>query len=82
MIVFVAIIIAVAAAVAYYLNDWWVLLWVSIAAIIYAVIQYFVAGSVATMMAGANEIEKKDNPRLYNVVENLSITTGLPMPKV
>lgn len=82
MIVFVAIIIAIAAAVAYFLNDWWVLLWVSIAATIYAVIQYFAAGSIATAMAGAREITKKDNPRLYNIVENLSITTGLPMPKV
>lgn len=82
MMVFVVIIVAIAAAVAYFLNDWWVLLWVSIASIIYAVIQYFAAGSVATMMAGANEIQKKDNPRLYNIVENLSITTGLPMPKV
>ena len=82
MVVFVVIIVAVTAAVAYFLNDWWMLLWVSIAAIIYAVIQYFAAGSVATMMAGAHEISKKDNPKFYNIVENLSITTGLPMPKV
>ena len=33
-------------------------------------------------MTGAREIQKKDNPRFYNIVENLSITTGLPMPKV
>ena len=82
MIVFVAIIIAIGAAVAYFMNDWWVLLWVSIAATVYAVIQYFIAGSTATMMAGAKEIDKKDNRRLYNIVENLCITTGLPMPKV
>lgn len=82
MIVFVVIIAAVAAAVAYFMNDWWVLLWVSIASIAYALIQYFAAGSIATAMAGARQIEKKDNPRLYNIVENLSITTGLPMPKV
>ena len=82
MMVFVMIIVAIAAAVAYFLNDWYVLLWVSIASIVYALIQYFAAGSLATAMAGAREIEKKDNPRLYNVVENLSITTGLPMPKV
>ncbi|MBQ3440872.1 zinc metalloprotease HtpX [Candidatus Saccharibacteria bacterium] len=82
MIIFVVIIVAIAVAVAYFLNDWWVLLWVTLAAIIYAVIQYFAAGSIATAMAGAREITKKDNPRLYNIVENLSITTGLPMPKV
>lgn len=82
MMVFVLLIAAIAAAVAYFLNDWWVLLWASIASIIYALIQYFAAGSIATAMAGADEITKKDNPRLYNIVENLSITTGLPMPKV
>jgi len=82
MMTFVVIIVAIGAAVAYFLNDWWVLLWVSIASILYAVIQYFAAGSLATAMTGANEIQKKDNPRLYNIVENLSITTGLPMPKV
>lgn len=82
MIVFVIIIVAVGAAVAYFLNNWWVLLWVSVASIAYAAVQYFAAGLLATAMAGANEITKKDNLRLYNIVENLSITTGLPMPKV
>ncbi len=82
MMVFVVIIMAVGVAVAYFLNDWWVLLWVGLASLIYAVIQYFAAGSLATVMAGATEISKKDNPRFYNIVENLSITTGLPMPKV
>jgi len=31
---------------------------------------------------GAKQIEKKDNPLLYNTVENLAITNGMPMPKV
>lgn len=56
--------------------------WVTIVAILYAVFQYFASSSVAMAMTGAREITKKDNPRLYNTVENLSITTGLPMPKV
>ncbi len=33
-------------------------------------------------MAGAKEIEKKDAPQLYNVVEEISIAAGVPMPKV
>jgi heat shock protein HtpX len=33
-------------------------------------------------MAGAVQIEKADNPRLWRIIENLSITTGTPMPKV
>ena len=30
----------------------------------------------------AKEIQKSDDPRLWRIVENLSITDGLPMPKV
>ncbi len=30
----------------------------------------------------AKEIKKQDNPRLWRVIENLSITDGLPMPRV
>lgn len=57
--------------------------YISIAiSIIYAVIQYFAAGSLAVMSSGATEITKADNPRLWRTVENLAITTGLPMPKV
>jgi heat shock protein HtpX len=33
-------------------------------------------------MAGAIEIQKADNPRLFRIVENLCIATGTPMPKV
>ncbi len=55
---------------------------VLIGALIYVAIQYFSSGSQALAMAGATEITKADNPRLYRIVENLSITTGLPMPKV
>lgn len=53
-----------------------------IGALVYVVIQYYQSGSQALSMAGAREITKKDNPRLYRIVENLAITTGLPTPKV
>lgn len=49
---------------------------------VYALIQYFLASRLMLAMSGAKPIEKKDNPRFYNIVENLAITTGLPMPKV
>lgn len=49
---------------------------------VYALIQYFAAAKLALAMNGAKEITKKDDPRLFRTVENLSITTGMPMPKV
>jgi len=51
-------------------------------AVFYAGISYFVSSKVALAVNGAKQIEKKDNPRLYRTVENLAITTGMPMPKV
>ena len=49
---------------------------------VYALIQYFAAAKIALAVNGAKEISKKDDPRLYRTVENLSIATGMPMPKV
>lgn len=82
MIGFVIMIGAIAGVFAYVYKNPWIAAWTILISIIYALIQYYFAGSVAMMMTGAREITKKDNPRLYNIVENLSITTGLPMPKV
>ena len=79
---FVIMIGAIAGVFAYFYKDPWIAVWTVVVSIIYALIQYYLAGDIAMAMTGAKEIAKKDNPRLYNVVENLSITTGLPMPKV
>ena len=82
IIVFVLIITAIAALFAWYYGNPWIAVWTVVAGIVYAIIQYYASSSLTMAMSGAHEIEKKDNPRLYNIVENLSITTGLPMPKV
>lgn len=51
-------------------------------AVVYSLITYFGGSSMALAVNGAQAIEKKDNPRLWRIVENLSITDGLPMPKI
>lgn len=55
---------------------------VIIVAAIYALVQYFLASKLAVMSTGAREIAKADDPRLYRIIENLAITTGIPTPKV
>jgi heat shock protein HtpX len=82
MAVFVGLITAIGWLVSMYFGESSITLWVLVGAIIYALIQYFAAGKLAVAMTGAQEIQKSDNPRLYRVVENLSITLGMPMPKV
>lgn len=83
MAVFIGLITGIGWLVSYFFfDDPSITLWVLVGAAIYALIQYFAAGSLAVAMTGAQQIEKKDNPRLYRTVENLSITLGTPMPKV
>ena len=48
----------------------------------YAIFGYFAGSKMALAVNRAKEIQKKDNLRLWRTVENLSITEGLPMPKV
>lgn len=43
---------------------------------------YYKGDSVALAVSGAKEINKQDAPELYRLVENLSIASGLPTPKV
>ena len=47
-----------------------------------SIFSYWYSDKLALSMARAVQIEKKDNPELYRIVENLSITAGLPMPRV
>ncbi len=84
MAVFIGLVGAVGWAISYVYGggNSSIALWVIGGALVYALIQYFLAAKLAVAMTGANEIEKRDNPRLYRIVENLSITEGMPMPKV
>ncbi|HMQ01475.1 MAG TPA: M48 family metallopeptidase [Candidatus Doudnabacteria bacterium] len=47
-----------------------------------AFISYFYSDKITLSMSGAKQIDLKSNPELYQIVENLSITAGLPMPRV
>ncbi|WP_217587223.1 zinc metalloprotease HtpX [Lentibacillus saliphilus] len=48
----------------------------------YVPITYMSASSQVLGMAGAKEIQKKDNPELFNIVEELSLAARIPMPKI
>ena len=46
------------------------------------VLAYWYSDKIVLKMSGARPVEKSNAPELYNVVENLAITAGLPMPKI
>lgn len=68
--------------VANYLGHPLITPYILIGALLYALFTYFAGARMAIAVNGAKEIQKKDNPRLWRIVENLAITEGLPMPKV
>ena len=82
MLVFLGLIAGLSVLIASLAGEVYISLYVILAALVYAFIQYFIASKMALFMAGAKPIELRDNPRFYRIGENLSITTGLPMPKV
>lgn len=45
-------------------------------------IAYFSNTSMIRHATGARPLERRENPRVYNIVENLTMTCGMPMPKI
>lgn len=68
--------------VALYMGTPYITPYILIGGIIYGAIVYYSGTKMSLAVNGAKQIEKKDDPRLWRIVENLSITDGLPMPKV
>ena len=50
--------------------------------IIASIVSYWFSDKIVIVSTGAKEIDRKSNPELYRIVENLAITAGLPMPRV
>jgi heat shock protein HtpX len=73
-------------ALGYVLSLWFgtaALVIAMLIAIVMLVINLYMADDLVMAVAGARQIERKEEaPELYRMVENLSITAGLPMPRL
>lgn len=49
---------------------------------IWLLIAYFFNVQMIKSVTGARTLERRENPRIYNIVENLCMTCGMPMPKI
>lgn len=54
----------------------------SVIALIVMLITYFTTPKVALMASRAEEVTAETEPQLWNIVEELSIASGMPMPRV
>ena len=63
-------------------NNPSILYFAVIFSVVMNIIAYWFSDKIVLKMTRAQPIKKKDNPELYNIVENLAITAGLPLPKI
>jgi heat shock protein HtpX len=49
---------------------------------IWIVIAYYFHQSMVDAVTGAHDVTRTEQPRLYNLLENLCISRGIPMPKL
>lgn len=82
MAVFLVMIIALGYFVSWYMGNPYILYIAVALAILTNLWSYWYSDKLVIAMTGAQPITKEQYPVLWNTVENLSITAGLPMPKV
>ena len=59
-----------------------ILLFAVIFSILMSFVSYWYSDKIVVKMSRAKPVSKQTSPELYNVVENLVITAGLPLPKI
>ena len=82
IILFLILIITLSWFFSYLLGEQTILLIGVFFSIVMSFSSYWFSDKFILSMAQAKLIEKKDNPELYRIVENLCITAGLPLPKI
>jgi heat shock protein HtpX len=54
----------------------------TIGAVIWIAIDFFFHQKIIDAMTGGHSVTRQEQPRLYNLLENLCISRGIPMPKL
>lgn len=80
--VFLIFIIGLCYGVSWYMGNPAILYIGAVFAVAMSVGSYWYSDKLVLRMTGARQVTKEQAPDLYNIVENLAITAGLPMPKV
>ncbi len=68
----------------YYANQSFIqfIPWISIAVLLWFIIAYFFHTGMIRKATGSVPLERRENKRVYNLVENLCIGSGMKMPKI
>src|ERR1700733_3653096 len=56
--------------------------WATVGALVWIVIAYSFHQNMIDALTGGREVQRSDQPRLYNILETLCISRGIPTPKL
>lgn len=79
---FLIVVIAIGWAFSWYFESSIILYVAVIFAVFMNVFSYWNSDKLVIKMTGAKPVSRDENRELWNILENLSITAGLPMPKL
>lgn len=79
---FFAVIIAIGFIFTQIYGEPYILYFAVIFSVLMSFISYWHSDKIVLKMARATPVDRSSNRELYNLVENLSITAGLPVPKI
>jgi heat shock protein HtpX len=82
MAVFLAIIVAIGYFVSYYYNNPAILYIAIIFSVVMNITSYWFSDKIALASTGAKEASESEYLELHRILENLSITAGLPKPRL
>ena len=80
--VFIAIISGIGLYFSYIYKNDYIFIVLLVFSILYALVQYNISKSIVLYMNGAKPVSREIAPGFYAAVETISITAGLPMPKL
>ena len=65
------------------MHDFWQSVpFATVGSVIWIVIAYYFHQNMIDAMTGSESVTRKQEPRLYNLLENLCVSRGIPMPKL
>ena len=82
MFVLMILIIGLGWILSYLFESWFILVFAIIWSLFMNFFAYWYSDKMVLKMMRAKKVDKKDEPELYRLTENLAISAGLPMPQL
>jgi len=79
---FLIVIIGLGWFFSYLFESYYILIGAVVFSFLMSFFSYWYSDKIVLAISRAKPLKKQENPELYNIIENLCITAGLPMPRI